>query len=297
MSTPAPYMTLFLMVRCPQQHKISLIFCGINRLPTQHPITDVDEVMAKQKFYVVWTGKNTGIFNNWPEVQKSVIGYKGATHKSFPTLAEAEAAFSKSPEETRVSSSPARISKASTSSEEAVTAMSPLFDVHIFSDGGCDPNPGEAASGIAIYESGSLTRLYYGLYDPNGTNNTAELNALHQAMLVAQKELKEGKKVQILSDSTYSVNSMKLWGEGWKRSGRLFGKGKALANRELIAQMLEVYIEIAAHINLVHVKAHIGIEGNELADRMCTLAIRGKIAKFEPFEELNIEALLAVDSC
>jgi ribonuclease HI len=257
----------------------------------------VDEVMAKQKFYVVWAGKNTGIFNNWPEVQKSVIGYKGAKHKSFPTLAEAEAAFSKAPEQTRALSSPAKVSKNSTSTTVTSIAMDPLFDVHIFSDGGCDPNPGEAASGVAVYESGSLRNLYHGLYDPNGTNNTAELNALHQAMLLAERELKQGKKVQILSDSTYSVNSMTLWGEGWKRSGRLFGKGKALANRELIAQMLEVYIEIAAHINLVHVKAHIGIEGNELADRMCTLAIRGKVVNFEPLEEPDIAALLAVDSC
>ena len=253
--------------------------------------------MAKQKFYVVWTGKNTGIFNSWSEVQKSVIGHKGARHKSFSTLAEAEAAFSKPLKKTKTSSSPAKVSKASTRSRETTFLMSPLFDVHIFSDGGCDPNPGEAASGIAVYESGSLRQLYYGLYDPNGTNNTAELNALHQAMLIARKKLKEGKKVQILSDSTYSVNAMKLWGEGWKRSGRLRGKGKVLANRELIAQMLEVYIEIAALINLAHVKAHIGIEGNELADRMCTLAIRGKIIKFESFKELNIAALLAVDSC
>ena len=253
--------------------------------------------MAKQKFYVVWAGKNTGIFNNWPEVQKSVIGYKGAKHKSFPTLVEAETALRNPPEQTKAPSSSTKGSKTSTSSTQLAAAMSPFFDVHIFSDGGCDPNPGEAASGVAVYESGSLKSLYHGLYEPNGTNNTAELNALHQAMLIAHKELKQGRKVQILSDSTYAVNSMTLWGEGWKRSGRLFGKGKALVNRELIAQMLEVYIEIAAHINLVHVKAHIGIEGNELADRMCTLAIRGKVVNFEPLEELDIPALLAVDSC
>lgn len=253
--------------------------------------------MAKQKFYVVWAGKNTGIFNNWPEVQKSVIGHKGAKHKSFPTLAEAEAAFSEPPERAKPSSSPARVSKTSTSPAVNSTALNPLFDVHIFSDGGCDPNPGEAASGVAVYDSGALKYLYHGLYNPNGTNNTAELNALHQAMLIAERELKQGKSVQILSDSTYSVNSMTLWGEGWKRSGRLLGKGKVLANRELIAEMLELYTEIAEHINIVHVKAHIGIEGNELADRMCTLAIRGKVVNFEPFENLDIPALLAVDSC
>ena len=51
--------------------------------------------MAKSKFYVVWQGRETGIFTDWPTTQKLVAGYPGAKHKSFESRVEAEAAFAK----------------------------------------------------------------------------------------------------------------------------------------------------------------------------------------------------------
>lgn len=50
--------------------------------------------MAKQKYYVVWQGKETGIFTTWEECKAQVHGQVGAKYKSFKTLAEAEEAFS-----------------------------------------------------------------------------------------------------------------------------------------------------------------------------------------------------------
>jgi len=178
------------------------------------------------------------------------------------------------------------------------TALDPLFDVHIFCDGGCDPNPGQSGSGIAMYVSGELSKLYHGLYNPNGTNNTAELNALLQAMLLAESEHASGHKVQILSDSTYAIKAMTEWGPGWKSSGRMAGHGnRPLTNRELVSGIFDVYCTIKDHVSIVHVRAHSGIEGNELADRMCTLAIRGKVTGFIPYEGMSVDELLAVDSC
>ena len=49
--------------------------------------------MKKQKFYVVWTGRNTGIFNTWEECLKQVDKFDEARYKSFKTLEEAEKAF------------------------------------------------------------------------------------------------------------------------------------------------------------------------------------------------------------
>lgn len=49
--------------------------------------------MKKQKFYVVWTGRNTGIFDTWEECLKQVDKYDEARYKSFKTLDEAEKAF------------------------------------------------------------------------------------------------------------------------------------------------------------------------------------------------------------
>ena len=48
--------------------------------------------MAK-KYYVVWKGKKTGVFNSWDEVKELIQGYPGAKYKSFPSRLEAERAF------------------------------------------------------------------------------------------------------------------------------------------------------------------------------------------------------------
>lgn len=47
----------------------------------------------KQKYYVVWFGNPTGIFNSWKDCQKAIEGIKGAKYKSFETHAEAVKAY------------------------------------------------------------------------------------------------------------------------------------------------------------------------------------------------------------
>ena len=48
--------------------------------------------MAK-KYYVVWKGRETGIFNTWDKCKSLVDGYSGARYKSYGTLESAQAAF------------------------------------------------------------------------------------------------------------------------------------------------------------------------------------------------------------
>lgn len=47
----------------------------------------------KPKFYVVWTGRKTGVFNTWDECNTQIQGFKGAVFKSFPSKQLAEQAF------------------------------------------------------------------------------------------------------------------------------------------------------------------------------------------------------------
>lgn len=50
--------------------------------------------MAKKvKFYAVWNGRQTGIFNTWEECKKQVEGFDGAQYKSFESKTEAENAL------------------------------------------------------------------------------------------------------------------------------------------------------------------------------------------------------------
>lgn len=48
--------------------------------------------MAK-KYYVVWEGKRTGVFESWDEVKSLIQGFPGAKYKSFGTRQLAEAAY------------------------------------------------------------------------------------------------------------------------------------------------------------------------------------------------------------
>lgn len=47
----------------------------------------------KQKYYVVWSGHNPGVYKSWQECQEQIQGFKGADYKSFKTLQEAQKAF------------------------------------------------------------------------------------------------------------------------------------------------------------------------------------------------------------
>lgn len=47
----------------------------------------------KPKFYVVWKGRRTGVFDTWAECNEQVKGFAGAVFKSFPSRGAAEKAF------------------------------------------------------------------------------------------------------------------------------------------------------------------------------------------------------------
>ena len=155
-------------------------------------------------------------------------------------------------------------------------------DVVIYCDGGCSPNPGESGSGVALYRGGVVAELWYGLYERMGTNNTAELNALYESLVMAKNELAVGNKVEIKCDSMYSINCIKTWASGWEKKGWT-KKGGAIKNLEVIQKAYKLYNTIKTEVQLSHIKAHAGLEGNELADRMTVYAREKKVATFERY--------------
>lgn len=238
--------------------------------------------MAK-KYYVVWKGRKPGIFTTWNECKAQVDGFTGARYKSFPTLGEAESAFGGKASSASQSSSgvksafakPRAASKAKVPplSQQQITDMP--FDIKIFTDGACEPNPGEAGTGLAVYLKNELTELWYGLYQPMGTNNTAELQGLKQALILAKEKLQAGLSVAIYCDSKYSIDCITKWASGWERKGWTKSGGE-IKNLDIIKPAYALYQELASQITIHHVNGHVGIEGNELADRMSIVAISSK---------------------
>jgi ribonuclease HI len=245
-----------------------------------------------QKFYVVWSGRQTGVFTDWATTQRAVDKYAGARFKSFPTRAEAEQAFGRSGSAS-VPPKTASRQKASTPDSECSAAHpSQQFDVSIYCDGACEPNPGNAGSGIVMYRAGKLAELWYGLYNPTGTNNTAELNALYHALRMAEAEIKTGNTVEVCSDSAYSIKCIRSWAPIWKKKGWKKTGGE-IKNLEIIQDCYAIYRRIEKELKLTHVAAHVGTEGNELADRMAMLAVQSTEKELRLYQEtMDIPTLL-----
>ena len=249
--------------------------------------------MAK-KFYVVWQGKVPGIYTDWNSCKSQVDKFAGAKYKSFSTLAEAEQAYigvhtlssqtataSKTTPVKKKAPSKAITVKTYTAAEIATMPI----EVKIYTDGGCDPNPGKAGSGMAVYRNEQVAELWYGLFNPMGTNNTAELNALHQALMLAQIESNNDKSVAIFCDSKYSIQCVTQWAINWQKKGWKKAGGE-IKNLELIKEMFALHQLLKNRVQVLHVNGHVGVEGNELADRMSILAIKAKDTKFNRYPEV-----------
>lgn len=48
---------------------------------------------TKKKYYVVWTGRICGVFEDWSSCKDQVFGFEGAKYKAFDTQIEANRAF------------------------------------------------------------------------------------------------------------------------------------------------------------------------------------------------------------
>ncbi|MGR6831525.1 ribonuclease H1 domain-containing protein [Aliivibrio wodanis] len=248
-----------------------------------------------QKYYVVWKGRETGIFTTWAQCKAQVDKFAGAKYKSFPSLMEAESAFGN---KTSTQSSTVATAKKSGSSkktplsQEQITEMP--FDIKIFTDGASVPNPGEAGAGIAVYENNKISELWYGIYQAVGTNNTAELNGLYQAFILAKEKIAKGYSVAIYCDSMYAIQSITQWAEGWSKKGWTKASGE-IKNLDIIKPMYALYQEFANKIDVFHVNGHVGIEGNELADRMSIVAIESKDKALTLYSETHdIAKILAL---
>jgi ribonuclease HI len=245
-----------------------------------------------QKFYVVWSGRQTGIFRDWPTAHRAVDKYPGARFKSFPTREEAERAFGRGGAAGVPNKGAGRRTAGAPDSARRATHNAHRFDVSIYCDGACEPNPGNAGSGIVVYRAGKLAQLWFGLYNPAGTNNTAELNALFHALHIAEAEIEAGNSVEVCSDSAYSINCICSWARNWEKRGWKKTGGE-IKNLEIIQDCYAIYRRIAGELTLTHVAGHAGTEGNELADRMAMLAAQRKEKELRPYEEtIDIPTLL-----
>lgn len=257
-----------------------------------------------KKHYVIWKGAKTGVFDNWNDVKGFTQGRADAQYMGFPSKAEAEAAFQSTYTKaltqrslSKSSSAKPAASAAYIKPDNAASSTKKSADINIYCDGACSPNPGKSGTGMAIYQQDKLTELWYGLHQPMGTNNTAELNGLLEAFKYAESYIQQGKTVQVLSDSKYSIDCITKWAKGWQAKGWTRGKGEEIKNLEIIKESFALYQKLKANLIISHVKGHANIEGNELSDRMAVLGRMKQETNFVRYQNsLDIKLILAMPS-
>ena len=129
----------------------------------------------------------------------------------------------------------------------------------LYTDGSCAPNPGPG--GYAVICEGKPVRLGF---DVTSTNIRMEGQALIEALKIAQKEA-----VEIRTDSQFWISVMTDWAVKWEANGWK-KKGGEIQNIDIVKQLCALYKTSLA--KLVFVRAHVGTEGNELADEWANTA-------------------------
>lgn len=92
-----------------------------------------------------------------------------------------------------------------------------------------------------------------------------------EALIAALKHA-NGDECEIHTDSEFWINVVTKWAPGWKAKGWKKSKG-AIKNLDIVKELFELYSN--SNAKLVWVKAHVGTDGNELADEWANKARKG----------------------
>ncbi len=122
--------------------------------------------------------------------------------------------------------------------------------MEIFTDGGCNPNPGRGGWGFVAVQDGHSIREHFG-GEPRTTNNRMEITAIIQGLL----SIPPGTTATIVSDSQHAINVIS-------------GTWRAKANRALVKEAQALTGE--RHITFRWVRGHDGDRWNERADALAT---------------------------
>ena len=217
--------------------------------------------------YAVANGRSIGIFDTWEECKKSVIGFKFAKYKKFQSVAEARR-FVYDSNPTPVDTTSLDASSVDTSSYEQKTEeITP--DYYVYTDGACSNNGQSGASaGIGVYFADNDPRNTSIKVNGKQTNNTAEIQALIVAYGIIETDILAGKRIVIVSDSTYAIRSASEYGEKCEKRNWIDN----IPNKRLIQTVYNLYKDkpnvtfqyIQAHTN----KTDIHSVGNYNADRL-----------------------------
>ena len=185
-----------------------------------------------KKFYVVWKGREPGVYDQWVECHRQVEAFAGAKYKAFPSLEEARKAYQDGFEDYL---------------KPKPSAMAPIVSAlygepiipSIAVDGACSGKTRDAeyqgvdtATKAALFRKGPF---------PDGTNNIMEFLAIvHALAYCAQRKL----EIPIYSDSRIAL----LWVRQKKAGTKLVRTERNAVLFDLVARA-ELWLQSHSYPN------------------------------------------------
>ena len=108
-----------------------------------------------------------------------------------------------------------------------------------------------------------------GYQTKNTTNNRMELQALYEALMLADEEYKD-EKIKIISDSAYCINMVTSWIFNWARNSWRTAAKKPVVNLDLVQAIYKLIDQPFYHCSFEKIDGHNEHIGNELADALAT---------------------------
>ena len=134
----------------------------------------------KKQYYVVWNGKNPGVYKGWQACKKEVDGIEGARYMGFVSREEAQKAFESSYEESLKANT-----RKKKPSEDLLKKLGPPNYRSICVDAASSGNPGvmeyqgvDTKSGKKLFRQGPFEE---------GTNNIGEFLAIVHGLAYLKK--------------------------------------------------------------------------------------------------------------
>lgn len=195
-------------------------------------------------YYAVKEGRNPGIYESWKECKEEVIGFKGAKYKKFPTYKEA-LDFIEDKGDFK------RPVKESLKENEIMAYVDGSFDLDTWT-----------------YSYGVVLITDMGLETHNGREKDKELAQMRNvsgeikgAMVAMEMALEKGKDLLYLY---FDYEGIEQWAKGnWK------------TNKKGTIDYKAFYDSIKDRLTVIFIKvrAHSGVEYNELADTLAKEAL------------------------
>ena len=138
-----------------------------------------------------------------------------------------------------------------------------------YTDGSCSPNPGPGGFAVIEVTENEMKPVRLGS-DKESTNIRMEGKALVAALAHAN-----GEECEIFTDSEFWINVITKWSIAWEANG--WQKKGGIKNLDIVQEVCPLYRDSKA--TLTWVRAHVGTEGNEMADEWANKARQEQLTK------------------